>query len=97
MLKSSSLEYIRAIAKKYEAEKVLLFGSCLTKSMDKANDIDLAVYGLCKSKHWDMYMELSYADELDDMPVDLLRAEDDAPLMVFAREGLPIYERKNSE
>ena len=94
MLKDTSIEYIRKIAQKYDAEKVLLFGSCLNISEDEANDIDLAVYGLCTIKYWDMLAVLTWAEELNNKRVDLLRAEDDLPVIVFAREGLLIYERE---
>jgi predicted nucleotidyltransferase len=38
--------YVRAVAERHGAKKVLLFGSCFEEPEEEANDIDLAVYGL---------------------------------------------------
>jgi predicted nucleotidyltransferase len=93
VLNPESIAYIKAIAKRFGAEKVLLFGSCLEKTQNEANDIDLIVYGLDAFRHWDMACEMMWAPELDKKPVDLVRAEDDLPIVVYAEKGVPIYER----
>ncbi|MDR1376977.1 MAG: nucleotidyltransferase domain-containing protein [Synergistaceae bacterium] len=94
MLKPESIAYIKTVAERFGAEKILLFGSCLEKSQDEANDIDLVVYGLDAFQHWDMACEIMWAPELDKKPIDLVRAEDDLPIMVYAEKGMPIYERE---
>ena len=38
--------------------------------------------------------EMAWPDELNGKRVDIIRAEDDLPIMVFASEGMPIYERE---
>jgi predicted nucleotidyltransferase len=93
VLKPESIAYIKAIAERFGAEKVLLFGSCLEKTQDEANDIDLIVYGLDAFRHWDMACEMMWVPELDKKPIDLVRAEDDLPIVVYAEKGVPIYER----
>jgi predicted nucleotidyltransferase len=94
MLRPKSIEYIRTVAKRYGAEKVLLFGSCLEKPEEEANDIDLAVYGLPPGEWLHMLNDLMWADELNGKSVDLVSAESQAPVLIYAREGKVIYERE---
>ena len=93
MLRPESIEYIRSMGERFGAEKILLFGSCLEVPEEEATDIDLVVYGLDSLTHWDMMLEMAWPDELSGKSVDLIRAENDEPVMVFASEGVPIYER----
>ena len=95
MLKPESLEYIKSVSKSYGAQKVLLFGSCLELAEEEANDIDLVVYGLDSLSWWKMQNELTWPLELGGKSVDLIRAENRDPIMVFAREGALIYEREH--
>ena len=95
MLRPESIEYIRSMAERFGAEKVLLFGSCLEVPEEEANDIDLVVYGLDSLAHWDMRVEMAWPEELNGKRVDLIRAESDQPIMVFASKGVPIYERQS--
>ena len=92
MLKPQSIEYIKSIAERFGADKILLFGSCLEMPEEEANDIDLVVYGLDPLAHWDMMAEMALPEELRGKPVDLVRAENGEPIMVFASKGVPIYE-----
>jgi len=94
MLRSESIACIKSMAKQFGAEKVLLFGSCLEGPEEEANDIDIVVYGLNPVAHWKMMVEMAWQDELSGKRVDLIRAEDNLPIMVFASEGIPIYERE---
>ena len=94
MLKPESVEYIKSIGERFGAEKILLFGSCLEMSEEEANDIDLVVYGLDHLAHWDMMAEMAWPEELGRKSVDLVRAENGEPIMVFASKGVPIYERE---
>jgi len=94
VLKPESIEYIRSVAERFGAEKILLFGSCLHVSEDEANDIDLVVYGLAPLDHWDMMSEMAWPPELGGKSVDLIRAENQEPIMIFASKGVPIYERE---
>lgn len=93
MLSERSLEYIRRIAKKYEVKQVLLFGSCLNKPEEEANDIDLAVWGLDDRKYFNMYEDLQFKTELGKKKVDLVYMESGAPITVIVEEeGVPIYD-----
>ena len=94
MLKPQSIAYIKSTAERFGAEKILLFGSCLEMPEEEANDIDLVVYGLDPITHWDMMAEMSWPAELGGKQVDLVRAENQEPIMVFASKGVPIYERE---
>ena len=94
MLRPESISCIRAMAEGVGAEKILLFGSCLEVPEEEANDIDLVVYGLDPVAHWKMVAEIVWASELNGKWVDLIRAEDNLPIMIFASEGVPIYERQ---
>ena len=94
MLKPESIEYIRAMAERFGAEKIILFGSCLKVPEEEANDIDLVVYGLDSYTYWKMAENMAWPDELNGKWVDLIRAEYDQPVMVFASKGVPIYERE---
>ena len=94
MLRPESIKYIRSMAERFGAEKVLLFGSCLRVPEEEAGDIDLVVYGLDPLAHWDMMAEMTWPDELNGKWVDLIRAENNDPVMVFASDGVPIYERE---
>jgi predicted nucleotidyltransferase len=94
MLKPDSINYIKSVAERFGAQKILLFGSCLNQPEEEANDIDLVVYGLNPLEHWKMMGEMAWADELNGKAVDLVRAENKEPIMIFASEGVPIYERE---
>ena len=93
MLKPESIAYIKQVAERFGAERILLFGSCVQKTQEEANDIDLLVYGLDAFQHSDMAREIMWVPELDNKPVDLVRAEDDPAIIVYAEKGVPVYER----
>lgn len=63
------------------------FWSCLELPEDEANDINLVVYGLDSLTWWKMQNELTWPPELGGKSVDLIRAENRDPIMVFAEEG----------
>jgi predicted nucleotidyltransferase len=93
LLSPKSIEYVKSVAARFGASKVLLFGSCLELSEEEANDIDLVVYGLDPLAHWDMMKEMVWPDALGEKRVDLIRAENEEPIMAYAEDGVPIYER----
>ena len=95
MLSKKSLAFIRAMAKKHGARRIVLFGSCLHLSESDAGDIDLAVGGLDAETFLAMWNDLTWAPELDLKNVDLVRMEDGLPVMAMVRtEGVTIYEQK---
>jgi len=59
---------IKNIAKKYNASKVLLFGSILDDTIDN-NDIDIAVEGVRNEDFYSFYGELIFALK---KPVDVI-------------------------
>jgi predicted nucleotidyltransferase len=93
LLNPESIEYIKSIAERFGASKILLFGSCLKLSEEEAKDIDLLVYGLDPLAHWDMMKEVAWPEALGGKRVDLIRAENEESIMVYAEGGVPLYER----
>ena len=60
------LQKIVSISKKYGAEKVFLFGSCVD-DIKHARDIDIAVQGIKPRKFFEFYSKVFFAvkDEVD--------------------------------
>ena len=60
------LDKIISISKKYGAEKVFLFGSCID-DIKHARDIDIAVQGIKPRKFFEFYSKVFFAvkDEVD--------------------------------
>lgn len=93
MLTQKSLEYISSVAARHGAGRVFLFGSCLTLQESDAGDIDLAIEGLDSVGFYALWDDLMWAPELAKKKVDLVRVEDDLPVMVIVRsEGVCIYD-----
>ena len=91
VLTQKSLDYIRSAAARHGARRVFLFGSCLTLPESDAGDIDLAIEGLGSVGFYALWDDLMWAPELDKKRVDLVRVEDDLPVMVIVRsEGVCI-------
>lgn len=91
MLHEKSVEFIRAIALKHGATRVLLFGSAIEDTAS-INDIDIAVEGLGIFEHDAMWDELMWAEELNKKNVDLIRMEDGLPInVIIENRGIPIY------
>jgi len=57
-LKPETQEILIERAKKYGVKNLWLFGSSLIADEEDAEDIDLGVEGIDRSKAWDMYSEL---------------------------------------
>jgi predicted nucleotidyltransferase len=68
------LAKIVSISKKYGAEKVFLFGSCLEK-VESARDIDIAVKGVKPERFFEMYGKIlgAVASEIDLIPLEDIR------------------------
>jgi predicted nucleotidyltransferase len=66
------LAKIISLSKEFDAEKVLLFGSCL-EDVESAHDIDIAVKGVKPEKFFEMYGRI--LGEVDS-EVDLIPLED---------------------
>lgn len=57
MISEKDRETIRALARKYHASRVLLFGSSLLDDVE-AHDIDIAVEGIADADYFSFYGEL---------------------------------------
>ena len=96
VLEKSSIDFIRKVAEKYGATRVLLFGSSFSAPAE-ARDIDLAVEGVAKNDIDALRDELMWADELERKPVDIVRIEDDHWLNpIIFDEGALLYEAQSS-
>lgn len=79
---------ILEIAKKYNASRVFLFGSCVDHQKE-ANDIDLAVEGVPDSKFFKFYSELIFSLS---KPVDLIDLKRKSRLNdLVVSEGVILY------
>ena len=77
------------IARQYDAQKVLLFGSCADQSRD-SHDIDLAVDGVSPEKFFDLYGQLLFSLS---KPVDLVDLSFDSKFSrLIQREGTLLYD-----
>lgn len=87
MISEKDKELILNHAKKYNIEKVILFGSA--KERTDATDIDIGVKGLAPDLFfeffWELYRDLS-------KPVDLIDLSEDCLFnTIIEKEGLVLY------
>lgn len=85
---------IAALGEKYQAEKIVLFGSRARGDHKERSDIDLAIYGMPKENHAHFWMDV------DDLPTllqfDLVHVTEDtdAELMKnIEKDGVTLYEK----
>ena len=77
---------IQALSKKYNAKRVLLFGSSLETD---GNDIDLAVEGIAPKSFYDFYSDLIFALT---KPVDLIDLVEKSRFVeMIQRDGVLLY------
>jgi predicted nucleotidyltransferase len=92
LLAKRGLDFIQKTAERFGAKRVLLFGSVIDKSLQEANDIDIAVEGLDSLSAYDFMLELFEAPELGEKPVDVIRVESDVPILpIILDESVEIY------
>ena len=79
----------RLLLEKYQASRVVLFGSLATGTHDEHSDVDLAVVGL---PSWAYFHALADLMALFAGPVDLVRIEEATPSLVerIQDEGQPL-------
>ena len=76
------------IARRYDVEGILLFGSSVDPNR-QANDIDLAIEGIAPAKFFDFYGELHMSLS---KPVDLVELSRDSKFnRLIYREGVRLY------
>lgn len=88
MISKDDKKTIQVIAKKYNAKRVLLFGSCLSSEKD-SRDIDIAVEGI---KH--KYFFSFYGDLITTLtkPVDLIDLSGTSKFVkMIKKEGVLLY------
>ena len=79
-----------AVARRYEATRVLLFGSALDDP-EAARDLDLAVGGV---EGWDFFGMSAEMEEAVRIPLDVIPLESDTPFVRHIRQRAGVlYER----
>lgn len=90
MISEQDKAIIVNIARRYDVEGVLLFGSSVDPNRE-ANDIDLAIEGIAPAKFFDFYGELLMTLS---KPVDLVELSRDNKFnRLIYREGVRLYGR----
>ena len=88
MISDVDKRHICEVSKKYNASKVILFGSSLSDISD-AIDIDLAVEGVSPEQFFDYYSELMFSLS---KPVDIIDlANKNKFTRIIEEEGIVIY------
>jgi uncharacterized protein len=89
-VQSENIERAVAVARRYGASRVLLFGSALSRP-ESARDLDLAVGGVAG---WDFYRMVAEIEQAVSVPTDVVPLEPDQPFVRYILErGRIIYER----
>lgn len=85
---------IAALGEKYNAEKIVLFGSRARGDNRERSDIDLAIYGMPAENH------ARFWSKIDDLPTllkfDLVHVTEDTDadfLKNIEKDGVTLYER----
>ncbi|MBU0878921.1 MAG: nucleotidyltransferase domain-containing protein [Candidatus Omnitrophica bacterium] len=88
----SDLSKIIGISRNFDAQEVLLFGSCL-EEVEEAQDIDIAVRGVKPEKFFEMYGKIlgEIDSEIDLIPLEDAREHFSKRIL---EKGRLIYERK---
>jgi len=94
-LRPETQEILIESAKKYGVKSLWLFGSLLIVGEEDAEDIDLGVEGIDRSKAWDMYSELfDVIHEHCRKPLDFVEMDEPLSIVhVIRSEGIKLYER----
>ncbi|MCU0598870.1 MAG: nucleotidyltransferase domain-containing protein [Desulfobacterales bacterium] len=88
MITEKEKKTIQEIAQKYDASRVLLFGSALSDTTE-SRDIDIAVEGIADRDFYAFYGELIFALP---KPVDVVDLSKKTRFIEFIlKEGVPLY------
>lgn len=87
MITDKDKKAIQALARKYQATRVLLFGSAISDSQE-SNDIDIAVEGIPEKDFFAFYGELMFALSKPVDVVDLSQKSKFNDLVI--KEGIPL-------
>ena len=88
MIKDTDKKIIEALARKYRAKRVVLFGSSLSPTQEY-RDIDIGVEGIEEKDFYPFYGELMCALS---KPVDVIDLSQKTRFVeLILREGVPLY------
>jgi len=88
MISKKDKQAIREICRKYNARRVLLFGSSLSPSKE-SRDIDIGVEGIPAEDFFRFYGDLMFALS---KPVDIVDLSGDSKFIrIIRKEGVPLY------
>ncbi len=90
MIKESDKKIICEISKKYDAKRVLLFGSSIVPERE-GRDIDIAVEGIPPKDFYRYYGELIFSLS---KPIDVIDISGTSKFIkLILEEGIPLYGR----
>ncbi len=85
---------IAALGEKFNAEKIVLFGSRARGDNHERSDIDLAVYGMPKKEQPGFWWEIDDLPTLLKFDIVYITADTDAGLLNnIEKDGVVLYER----
>ena len=91
MVSKKDRQIIKNISEKYNANKVILFGSSLNSKRNNHNDIDIAVAGVSDKDFFNYYGDLLIALS---KPVDIIDLNSTLKFVeIIKKEGKVIYAR----
>lgn len=87
-------ESIAALGEKYQAEKILLFGSRARGDHKERSDIDLAIYGMPEEKQHLFWWDVDDLPTLLKFDIVHITADTDAAFVEnIKKDGVMLYER----
>lgn len=90
MIEESDKKIICEISKKYDAKRVLLFGSSIVPERE-GRDIDIAVEGILPKDFYRYYGELIFSLS---KPIDVIDISGTSKFIeLILQEGIPLYGR----
>ncbi len=90
MIEESDKKIICEISKKYDAKRVLIFGSSIVPERE-SHDIDIAVEGILPKDFYRYYGELIFSLS---KPIDVIDISGTSKFIeLILQEGIPLYGR----
>ncbi len=90
MIEESDKKIICEISKKYDAKRVLIFGSSIVSERE-SHDIDIAVEGILPKDFYRYYGELIFSLS---KPIDVIDISGTSKFIeLILQEGIPLYGR----
>jgi len=94
MKNKNLLKFFKSLGKKYNADKVVIFGSQARKDAGKLSDYDVCFFGIKETSYSQLFDEVEY-DAPSLLKIDLVHWENIPPKLKdnIKKEGVIIYER----